>query len=301
VNKKIISGLIILLILIPLSVSATELGLTSYPDGIENFQAGALPPPGAYYLNYWLFYTADRFPGGPPNPKAFLFAQVSRFIYVSKFKILGANWGTHLVVPLVYTDLNSTLQGVTIANDQQFGFANTAFDPIILGWHFGDFHVTAAFEVQFPGSYNRNNPASPSRNYFTFQPILAFAYMPKWGLGINIKMMYDFATRNNSPLVITGAQNSYLSGQSFHFDYCVDYAVLPNLRIGAAGYYYTQTTGDVKDGKNIGFHGRGFAIGPGIKYDITKKFSLALISQFELATINRPEGIRNWVRMWYCF
>ena len=90
------------------------------------------------------------------------------------------------------------------------------------------------------------------------------------------------------------------SGQAFHFDYCVDYAVLPKLRIGAAGYYYTQTTGDVVDGRDVGFHGRGFAIGPAIKYD-WGRFTFCVINQFEIATINRPEGIRNWIRVWYAF
>ena len=292
--------LCLMMLMVPGAASATELGLTSYPDGIENFACGAFPPPGMYYQNYWLFYTADRFPGGPPNPKAFLFAQVFRFIYSSKFEILGANWGTHLVLPLVYTDLKSTLQGMTIADDQRFGLANTDFDPIILGWHFGDFHVTAAFEIQFPGTYDRLQPASPSRNYFTFQPILAFAYMPAWGLGVNIKMMYDLPTRNNRPLAITGAQDTYQSGQSFHFDYCVDYAVLKDLRIGVAGYYYTQTTSDIRDGVDIGFHGRGFAMGPAIKYD-WGRWTFAYINQIELATINRPEGVRNWLRIWYAF
>ncbi|MGQ9921393.1 MAG: SphA family protein [Desulfobacca sp.] len=299
-RKWVLMVFCLMLLLMPVTSAATELGLTSYPDGIENFVCGAFPPPGMYYQNYWLFYTADRFPGGPPNPKAFLFAQVFRFIYSSRVQILGANWGTHLVLPLVYTDLKSTFQGITVADDQRFGLANSAFDPIILGWHFGDFHVTAAFEIQFPGTYDRLQPASPSRNYFTFQPILAFAYMPSWGLGINIKMMYDFPTRNNRPLAITGARNTYQSGQSFHFDYCVDYAVLPSLRVGAAGYYYTQTTSDVADGIDIGFHGRSFALGPAIKYD-WQRWTFAAISQFEMATKNRPEGIRNWIRIWYAF
>lgn len=299
-RRRLLAGLLIILVLAPGVALGTELGLTSYPNGIENFYAGAFPPPGFYFQNYWLFYSAKRFPGGPPNPEAFLFAEVLRFIYSSKVEILGANWGTHLVVPFVYTDLKSTLQGITIADDRRFGLANTAFDPVILGWHFDDFHVTAAFEIQFPGTYNRFNPASPSRNYFTFQPILAFAYMPKWGLGINVKMMYDIPTRNNDPLVITGARNYYQSGQAFHFDYCLDYAVLPNLRVGAAGYYYTQITGDEVDGQKIGFHGRSFAIGPAIKYD-WNRFTFCVISQFEMATINRPEGNRNWVRIWYAF
>jgi hypothetical protein len=299
-RRLFVSGLLIFLVLLPLSASGTELGLTSYPDGIENFYAGVLPPPGYYLQNYWLFYKADEFQGGPPNPKAFVFAEVVRFIYSSKIKILGAYWGTHIVVPLVYTSLYSQTGGKVIADDQRFGFGNTAFDPFILGWHFGAFHLTSAFEVQFPGSYNPNNPASPSRNYFTFEPIVAFAWLPKWGLGINVKMMYDFPTRNNDPLKITGARDYYHSGQAFHFDYCVDYAVLPKLRLGVAGYYYVQTTGDVVDGRDIGFHGREFALGPAIKYDYGH-FSFCVINEFEMAAINRPEGVRNWVRIWYAF
>jgi hypothetical protein len=299
-RKLVISGLLIFLVLLPFSASGTELGLTSYPDGIENFFAGAFPPPGSYLQNYWLFYKAGEFQGGPPNPKAFVFVEAVRFIYSSKITFLGANWGTHIVVPLVYTSLNSKVPGMVIVDDQRFGFGNTAFDPIILAWHFGEFHVTSAFETQFPGSYNPNNPASASRNYFTFEPILAFAWLPKCGMEFNIKMMYDFPTRNNNPLTITGAKDSYQSGQAFHFDYCIDYAVRPNLRLGVAGYYYTQTTGDIVDGTDIGFHGREFALGPAIKYDYGR-FSFCVINQFELAAINRPEGVRNWVRVWYAF
>ena len=36
-RKLFISGLLILLVLVPFAASGTELGLTSYPDGIENF------------------------------------------------------------------------------------------------------------------------------------------------------------------------------------------------------------------------------------------------------------------------
>lgn len=299
-KRKLLWLVLLLLLGLAPAAAGTELGLTSYPDGIENFFTGAFPPPGFYFQNYWLFYKADQFRGGPPNPKAFVFAEALRFIYSSKFTIFGANWGTHLVVPLVYTDLSSRVGPLTIADDRRFGFGNTAFDPIILGWHWGDFHLTAAFEIQFPGSYDRNNPASPSRNYFTFEPILAFAWLPKSGFGFNIKMMYDFPTRNDSPLAITGARDHYHSGQAFHFDYCVDYAVLPQLRVGVAGYYYTQTTADTADGVKIGFHGRSFAIGPALKFDYGR-FSFCVINQFELATLNRPEGVRNWVRIWYAF
>lgn len=301
-RKWFVLGLILILGSMPLTAQSTELGLTSYPDGVENFFAGAFPPPGVYFQNYWLFYKADQFRGGPPEPKAFVFAQVIRLIYSSKLQILGGNWGTHIVIPFIYTDLVSDPLRV---NEQTFGVGNICFDPVILAWHFGDYHVTAAFEVQFPGTYDRDDLASPSRNYFTFEPILGLAWMPKWGLGVNIKMMYDFPTVNNDPLALPipgAAQDHYHSGQSFHFDYCVDYAVRPNLRLGVAGYYYVQTTKDTADdGRAFAFgHGREFALGPAIKYDYGK-FSFCVINQFEMAALNRPEGVRNWIRIWYAF
>ncbi|MBW1917924.1 MAG: transporter [Deltaproteobacteria bacterium] len=296
-KRWLIWGMILFIGVIPLSAQATERGLAAYPDGVENFFTGAFPPPGVYYQNFLMYYYADHFKGGPPEVRIESFAQVFRLIYSSKVEILGGNWGMHVVLPLIYTGMRSKPINFS---DYQFGLGNTCINPCILGWHFGDYHVTAGFEIIFPGSYNSSDAASPSQNYFTFQPVLALGWFPKSGFGITAKFMYDFPTNNEDPIKFTGARDHYHSGQAFHFDYCVDYAVLPNLRIGAAGYYYVQTTADTVDGREIGYHGREFAIGPAIKYDY-KRFTFCLINQFEIAALNRPEGVRNWFRVWYAF
>jgi len=297
-KRGLVWGIILCLGLLPLNSQATERGLASYPDGAENFFAGALPPPGAYFQYYFLYYNAPRVREAvPPQTHAELVANVFRFIYVSKIKIFGATWGAHVVVPVIYAGLHFEPAPVS---DYRFGFGNISFDPLLLGWHFDDKHVTFGFDFDFPGTFNQNAPASPSQNYFTFRPVLGLAWLPKWGLGANIKIMYDFPTKNTSPILATGARNEYHSGQAFHFDYCVDYAFLPNLRMGVAGFYYVQTTGDTVDGVNVGRHARQFAIGPGIKYDYGK-WSFLFIPQFEMATLNRPEGQRYWFRIWYAF
>jgi len=299
-KRWVILGLVLCLVgLLPLSAQATERGLASYPDGAENFFAGALPPPGFYFQYYFLAYDAPRLRGFktfglPPESHAEVIANVLRFIYISKIQIFGASWGAHVILPIIYAGLH--LQPAPVS-DYQFGMGNISIDPLLLGWHLGDYHVTFGFDIDFPGSYNRKDIASPSQNYFTFRPVLGLAWLPKWGFGANIKLMYDFPTKNDSPIL---AKNEYHSGQAFHFDYCVDYAVLKNLRVGAAGFYYVQTTGDTVDGRNIGNHARQFALGPAVKYDY-QRWSFMFIPQFEMATLNRPEGVRYWARVWYAF
>ena len=302
--KRLVWGLVLGLALgaglLSFSAQATERGLASYPDGAENFLAGALPPPGIYFQDYFLYYNAPRVRGlgVPPETHGELIADVLRFIYVSKIQILGASWGAHIVAPFLYAGLH--LKPAPIS-DYQFGVGNISIDPFLLGWHFDEFHATLGFDIDFPGTYHsgRTSVANPSQNYFTFRPVLGLAYMAKSGFGANIKMMYDIPTINYSPIKLL-ANDYYRSGQAFHFDYCIDYGVRPNLRIGVAGFYYTQTTGDVADGVGIGNHARQFAIGPAIKYDY-QRWSFCFIPQFETATINRPEGERFWFRVWYAF
>jgi hypothetical protein len=296
----VVWGLVLCMVgLLPLSAPATERGLASYPDGAENFFAGALPPPGFYLQYYFLAYDAGNFRGFktfslPPDTSAEVIANVFRFIYISKFQIFGASWGCQVVLPVLYSGINLAPAPVS---DYQFGLGNTSIDPLLLGWHLGDYHITFGFDIDFPGTYHRTFLATPSQNYFTFRPVLGLAWLPKSGFGANIKMMYDFPTKNDSPIM---ALNEYQSGQAFHFDYCVDYAIRKDLRIGAAGFYYVQTTADSVDGVKIGNHARQFALGPAIKYDY-QRFSFLFIPQFEMATLNRPEGIRYWARIWYAF
>ena len=184
-------------------------------------------------------------------------------------------------------------------SDYQTGLGNTTLTPLALGWHFGDFHLSPSFSVLLPGTYHRDSYASPSQNYFTFMPALGLTWLPKWGLEANLVLMYDFPTANLSPLV--PIQNYYQSGQAFHADYCVDYVVKPYLRLGAAGYYYQQTTPDVADGETIGNHGRVFGIGPAIQFNLSQNLSVQLVNQWEMAAMNLTEGYRVWCNVKYGF
>jgi hypothetical protein len=169
--------------------------------------------------------------------------------------------------------------------------------PTILGWHFGEFHVVSGLAIYMPGSYSADHFAIPTQNFFNFQPFLGMSWLPKWGLGANLVIAYNFPTANRNPLKLLGSRDYYQSGQAFQFDYCLDYAVLLNLRLGITGYYYVQTTPDIQDGRKVGKYSRVFGMGPGLKYDVGK-VSFILVNQWEMAAKNFSEGRTFWVKLW---
>jgi hypothetical protein len=83
------------------------------------------------------------------------------------------------------------------------------------------------------------------------------------------------------------------------FKYSMDYAVLPNLRVGLSGFLYHPK---IEEGsyfqKRFGELVMGF--GPGVKYDLGR-WSFTFQSQVDTGNRDRKEGFQNWLRVWYAF
>ncbi len=276
-------------------VSATEGGGGAYPNGAEDFMAGAVPPPGTYFINYLTHYTANRLNDGNgdklvPDFRVNATANVFRFIHVTKHQILGGYWGMHVFVPLVHLDVK--MMG---AKDNKTGLGDIIIDPFILSWHSKNWHFATGVDIYLPtGAHDRNDLANIGRNYWTFEPILAATYTADCGFDASVKLMYDFNTKNTD--------TSYLSGQEFHLDYTLGYKT-GGWSLGVGGYYYKQITNDEVNGEKVGtdgFKGQAFALGPQVKYDY-KNMSFAFKYQHEVAVKNRPEGDKFWLKFVYAF
>ncbi len=291
--------LLVCLTACPGGVEATERGLAAYPDGAQSFFCGMLPPPGSHFRQTVFYYVADHFHSAdePIDADFNAFVNVFSYVYSSGSKLWGGNWGGRVCLPLAYVHVGGREHPLSFSA-HDFGVANTFISPLMLGYDLGDFHLTPTFSILPPGTWDPNNYASPSQNYWTFQPALGVAWMPKSGYAINLVLMYDLTTTNHDPL--PPAKTSYKSGEAFHFDYTVDYAIRPNFRVGFAGFYYVQTSSDFMDGQNIGFRGRQFAIGPAVEYE-HDSFSFSYSANFEMDTANRPHGVRNWLHIGYSF
>ncbi len=290
--------------------SATEGGGNAYPNGAEDFMCGAVPPPGTYFINYFQYYSANEFEDAPFFVEDFdLQATVNafRFIHVTKYKILGGFLGMHVWIPLVNIhveiDTNTPMGKVS---DSKAGLADIVVGPL-LSWHFKNWHFATGVDVVMPtGDYDKEDLANTGRNYWTFEPIVAFTYLSDSGFEVSSKFMYDFNTENDDSLVIDPLlgpiEGDYQSGQEFHFDYTVGKKFGP-LSVGAGGYYYKQITKDEFDDEKVGDDGNKgevFAFGPQIKYDY-KNMSFTLKYQHEVDVDNKPEGDKVWFKFVYAF
>lgn len=276
---------------------ATEGGGGIYANGAEDFMAGALPPPGTYFKNYLNYYHASEFKGNNghdmiPDFELDVVADVFRFLHVTKYKVFGADWGMHVMIPVVYQDI--ALSG---EDDDRFGLGDIMLTPFLLGWHFKNLHIAAAVEVSIPvGTYDEKRLANAGRNYWTFEPVLAITYLSDSGFELSSKFMYDFNLENDD--------TDYKSGQEFHFDATIGYHINKQWAVGINGYYYCQTTEDELNGKKNAAHtlgeGRVFAVGPAVNYAY-KNMNFALKWQPEFEAENKPEGDKFWFNFVYHF
>ena len=130
----------LLLLAVPALLASPSVLAKDGPDqflnGAETFMAGALPPPGNYFINYLGYYEGDyRDNDGNKVPvEAKATFDALRFIYVSNYKIFGGDWAVHAIVPLVYQKVETP--NPAFGNDWVFGLGDIVIDPIIIDWHF---------------------------------------------------------------------------------------------------------------------------------------------------------------------
>ena len=283
------------------SVQAKE-GGDQYPNGAETWLAGALPPPGNYFLNYFGYYSGDLVDGGGkkvPGAGVDAWFNAFRFVQITEHKILGGNWGWHVIVPVVHQDVNLGFGGKS-----KVGLGDITVNPFVLSWHTKNWHWAAALDINLPvGAYKSGDPrTSIGANYWSVEPIFAFTYLGDTGWEVSAKFMYNIKSKNKDfrqPLAFSDPKATYESGDEFHMDYLVGKRFGP-WAVGLSGYYLKQTTNDKVNGQTIGVgpggiwsegrKGEVFAIGPTVSY--TTKGGVHFTGQWnrETSAENRFEG-----------
>jgi hypothetical protein len=320
-GKKVLLALPVLMFLLFLSAgpaAAIEGGLHQYPDGVDDFMMGALPPPGAYFINYAVFanisdYKDLRFSSGTrlrhvadaPKVQGWTMIDALRLIYVSKCKLLGGDFTLHVIQPIQHVEFTKAewIAGLVKLTDNErvtmkTGLKNTTVGAAV-GWHFSkNLHVAAVMDLIMPtGEYSVDDMANTGNPYWTFTPMLIGTYITDGGFEVGAKLMYDINTKNK--------ESGYLSGQEFHADYIVGQHMGPWM-FGINGYYIHQITKDKisdREPEDANFSGaltRAFSVGPAVAYNYKNMFFKAK-AQWDLYSINRPQTQRYWFNFIYCF
>ncbi len=291
---------------------ATEAGRNPFPNGLNGIGVGNLPPPGLYLANEFIFIEADRFNNSNgdrlfPNFKLETQAYAARFLYGPGIKILGADWYTQLIIPVVRVSIKNppppippglpppVAAGLAAAfSAPPFGRqSKTGVGDItitqLLGWHSPNFHQAVGFDITFPtASFESTRLVNIGQGYFTFAPAYAFTWLIN-GFELSSKFTVDVNFENSD--------TNYDSGEAFLVDYSFGYRWELNwgkVFVGIGGYYYHQFTDDEVNGVQFldGFRGRALGIGPQVQYQHPIGAVVELKYQKDFLVENRPEGDR---------
>jgi hypothetical protein len=139
-----------LLLLAPTSAVA-QLGGENL-RGDYGMKSGSQGPPGLYVGNIFYFYRTDTIKtlSGddlPKSPSIDIFADAILGSYVTKKKILGANYGFMVVLPILNTQL--ALPSLDVGA-QTWGLADMYIQPLALGWHFKRADAIAGYAFMAP-------------------------------------------------------------------------------------------------------------------------------------------------------
>lgn len=121
-----------------------------YVPGVEGLQGASVPPPGFYYLGYLVNYNIDDFraPGTssnlPGHNRGTVTALANRFVWISQYKLLGADYGMDAIVPVMRTSLTINAAGIS---DTRSGVGDVYLGPLVLGWHGQQWDAAAAAGV----------------------------------------------------------------------------------------------------------------------------------------------------------
>nr|WP_314264826.1 transporter [uncultured Moellerella sp.] len=291
-NNKIFKRLVLGAVLTAASTGAIATeggGLGIYPDGLENFMSGALPPAGVHLLMYGgnARYTSVRDNKGNKIPIPGFSVNVNvlapRMIWVTDQQLMGGQLALHTIVPLL--DVTAKAGG---KRDNSRGLGDITFGPA-LGFHpSADLHYVLGLDIYAPtGDYSKTDPSSLGKNYWAAQPVWAISYIPPNGVNADIKMMYDFNSRNND--------TKTRSGQAFHADYALGWAFGNGWVAGAGGYAFLQSTNDSGDNSAQG-KARAFSLGPSIRYANPQGWLFTAKWEKDFQVRNRPEGSQIYLK-----
>lgn len=278
------------------TVQAKE-GGDQYPNGAENWFAGAIPPPGNYFLNY-LGHVSGTLRDNQgnkvvaPNGKDIELNatfDALRFVKVTETKVFGANYGWAALLPIVHLSIDAAG-----SKGSRTGIGDATITPMLLAWHSPEWHYVVGLDFNLPtGTYDKNDHPGKNigANYYSVEPVFAVTYLNKEGWEVSGKFMYNWKTKNDD--------TAYQSGDEFHMDFLVGKHIGP-WSVGLSGYYLKQVTDDELSGNKVGADGnRGqvFAIGPSLKYETAGKSQLIFQWQHESKVENRFEGDRLWFKL----
>ena len=223
-----------------------------YPVGMSATNSGVTPEAGITYSNLFIFFSRDEAKGAHGEILATgqnsVIMDLNSFVWVSKKEMPllgGAVFSASATLPIANNSLTSDVNGALSGGG---GFADSYYQPVILGWRKPRFAVRAIYGFLAPtGRFSAGANTNVGSGYWTSAVASGQTIYLNQSktTALSVFQMYEFH----------GAQQGTMvhPGQSFNLDYSLTHT-FPlqrslRLQLGLVGYGQWQTTD--KHGPNI--------------------------------------------------
>lgn len=214
-----------------------------YPLGMSATNSGVTPRSGFTYSNLLAIYSRDQFRGPSGEILATgnqsVVMDLNSIVWVSKQELLGgAKFSVSATLPVANNSLTSDAAGHISGGE---GFADSYYQPFILGWNKKHVAVRAVYGFLAPtGSFKANANDNVGSGYWTH---VVASGQTLWLTGnkstaVSAFQMYEFHTKQK--------ETQIKPGQTLNLDYSLTHLISLGrelgLQIGLAGYNQWQTT-----------------------------------------------------------
>jgi len=223
-----------------------------YPVGMNATNSGVIPEAGLTYSNLFVFFSRDEEKGAHGEILATgqnsIMMDLNSFVWVSKKEIGplgGAVLSASATLPVANNSLTSDIHGALSGGG---GFADSYYQPLILGWRRQRLAIRAIYGFLAPtGRFSAGANTNVGSGYWT--SVVASGqtiYLnSSKATALSAFQMYEFHGTQEGTMIHPG--------QTFNLDYSLTHS-LPmqrslRLQLGLVGYGQWQTTN--KNGPNI--------------------------------------------------
>jgi len=269
-----------------------------YASGVEGVEGSSVPPPGFHWRIYNIYASFDKMLDDNGDETAMNFdlkviASAHRFVFMTKHKILGADYGMDLVIPLTKVDLRIDITpgpGVVV-DDSSSNLGDIVVEPFILAWHKPRYDAAIGLAVVAPTGKFGDDPKRVFNGYGYWSGI--FTLGGTWFFDEEKSLSASVLTRT-----IVHTEQKYTDitpGAEFVAEWGVGKTISAAngllIRPGMAGFGEWQISDDSGDGVNDD-RSRKYAIGPEINlfWLPPRLFQANLRALWEFDARNNAEG-----------
>jgi hypothetical protein len=213
-----------------------------YPLGMSAPNSGVTPPSGFSYSNLLAIYPRGSFRGTRGEVLArgsqSVVMDLNSFVWVSKKEVFGgANFSMSATLPVANNSLTSDVTGPISGGS---GFADSYYQPFILGWQKQAVAVRAVYGFLAPtGRFNVGSNDNVGSGYWThaFSSGQTVYLNESQATSVSAFQMYEIHTKQKGTAIHPG--------QTLNLDYSLMHSFGGNkkrLQVGLVGYNQWQTT-----------------------------------------------------------